>query len=448
MHDAVGRPIARPSLRLCLASLRYHPEYAGPAVRFRRYAPGLADRGVRMSVFTAWTGATDEAPSGGEGSLLPVEQVDGVDVHRVQVQLKRGRSQMYRTYERALVDHCRESRPHVVQLLTVTPGSLPRLLNLRRAGIPLVYTHTMVDTAVESDLIAQLKSFHRTLPLRLIDCVVVSSGVMRDALRREGVTGRIDVIPNGVDLSRFRPSGSAAVRASLRERLGLPLTGELIVFVGGFLKERKGIDLLAEAWRLFARSRPSAHLILVGPKHDGLRPQGPQAAFHEGVMRSLSASEALDRVHFTGPVENVESYLQAADLFVFPSRKEGMPNVVAEAYGTGTPCILMPFLGLPAEFGRPGKEYFLVDHDPSALAFAISQVLDSPRTRERLTRFGLMWARKHLDVERSLDRYAELYRELAGSLGTSAAGGRGENGARTRDRWRSIGSGASLRTPG
>ena len=43
---------------VCLASLSYHPLYSGPAVRFQRYAPGLADRGIRMSVFTQAVTAT------------------------------------------------------------------------------------------------------------------------------------------------------------------------------------------------------------------------------------------------------------------------------------------------------------------------------------------------------------------------------------------------------
>jgi glycosyltransferase involved in cell wall biosynthesis len=118
-------------------------------------------------------------------------------------------------------------------------------------------------------------------------------------------------------------------------------------------------------------------------------------------------------VTFTGAVDNVEAYLQTADVFVFPSRKEGMPNVVPEAFACGLASILTPFKGLPDEFGRPGEQYVLVERNAEALATAINAILDDPERRRQLGRRGRKWVEEHLDVEISLDRYADLYYELA-----------------------------------
>jgi glycosyltransferase involved in cell wall biosynthesis len=136
-------------------------------------------------------------------------------------------------------------------------------------------------------------------------------------------------------------------------------------------------------------------------------------AFVREVKRMITESGAEDRVVLTGEVNNVEEYLQVADVFVFPSRREGMPNVVAEAYASGLPTIMTPFVGLPAEFGQPGRHYVLVDRTASALSDAVTELLDDPTRRGHLAREARHWVEEKLDLERSLRLYASLYHELA-----------------------------------
>src|SRR5690606_20193071 len=102
-----------------------------------------------------------------------------------------------------------------------------------------------------------------------------------------------------------------------------------------------------------------------------------------------------------------------ADVFVFPSRREGMPNTVLEALGCGVPSVLTPFIGLPEEFGRPGTEYLLSERTAEGLATAVTRILESPALRDELSAAGRRWVEESLGVETSLDRYAALYRELA-----------------------------------
>ncbi len=405
------------TLRLCLATLRFFPVYGGPGERFRRYSPGLRARGVDMCVFTSLPPADDDAdevPAPSAGQLAASEDVDGISVHRVGLPYHEGRARTMSTYTKALARFCAdpENRPAVVQFLALTPWSLRGLMRLRRMGIPSVYTRTMVP----DPSISRVKRLFWSLPMRFVDCVVVSSGVMRDSIRHLfGLRGRIEVIPNGVDLERFSPLESPDERARLRRSLQLDPDSELIVFVGGVISERKGIDLLLSAWHRLCRDRPKACLVLVGPHRADLTlsGEGAQDSFIQTVKETIDSSPAPDRVIMTGRVERVEEYFQVADVFVFPSRREGMPNVVAEAFACGVPGILSPFVGLPEEFGRPGEEYVLVDHDSAKLAESIGELLDDPGRRERLGRAARRWVEEHLSVDVSLDRYVELYRELA-----------------------------------
>jgi glycosyltransferase involved in cell wall biosynthesis len=406
---AVSR--ALPPLNVCLGTLVFHPQYAGPAERFKRYAPGLRGLGVQMSVFS---GVRDDAadPRGRIDEHdwnAPLHVVDGIPIHGIP--LPSGTSERsIGAHAFGLARFCGRNRESVdvVQLLNLSPWSIPGIISLRRAAIPVVFTCTMVAPP-PINILQRLQRRYARLPYRFLDCIVASSGLMRDALRRGGVRGRIEVIPNGVDLDRFRPL-PADGRPALRERLGLDPDGEVILFLGGFLSERKGVDVLAEAWKLIARTRPRASLVMVGPH---VRAQDSSKVFLHGVKKTLRASGAEDRVVLTGKVDNVEEYLQAADVFVFPSRREGMPNVVAEAFASGTPAVLTPFIGLPAEFGRPGTEYLLVERTPDALATAISELLDDPGRRTELARAARQWVEDELALERSLQLYASLYRELA-----------------------------------
>ena len=351
------------------------------------------------------------------GALLPVEYVDGIPVQRVQVP-QESKLRKYLTYTHALFDYCRQpaNRPDLIQFLTLSLWSVPWLFTLRRLHIPFVFTHTMLGRMSTRVWKRSLQRLYWPPPFQLVDCVVVSSGVMRDALRDIGVTTRIEVIPNGVDLNRFQPVASPRARNTLRRQLGLNPTAELILFVGTVVP-RKGVDVLVEAWNLLGQNRPRAQLVLVGPSYDETLQGLSESDFQARIKATLASSGAQDRVIFTGTVNNVEAYFQAADVFVFPSRREGMPNVVPEAFGCGVPSILTPFIGLPDEFGRPGEQYVLVERTPEALATAIAALLDDPERRQQLGRQARKWAEEQMDVERSLDRYAALYRELVDRAG-------------------------------
>jgi glycosyltransferase involved in cell wall biosynthesis len=404
----------RSSVNVCLGALVFHPQYAGAAVRFKRYAPELRRHGVHMSVFSGiWDNMGHPDVSRDQyDAEVPLDVVDGIPIHGVPMSTGHGERSI-RTHALALARHCERSPDavDVVQLLNLSPGSIEGVLKLRRAGIPIVFTNTMVAPPPRT-LMQRVQRRYARLPYRFMDCIVASSGVMRDALRERGIRGPIEVIPNGVDLRRFRPLPDVE-RLSLRERLGLASDAEIVLFVGGFIAERKGVDVLAAAWKDIARARPRARLVMVGPHVDVIRSQEPRAKFVRQVRSMLAESGAEDRVVLTGEVDNVEEYLQTADVFVFPSRREGMPNVVAEAYASGAPTVMTPFIGLPEEFGRPETHYVLVERTAPALAAAVVGLLEDPFRREQLAGAARQWVEDELDLERSIRMYASLYRELA-----------------------------------
>lgn len=168
---------------------------------------------------------------------------------------------------------------------------------------------------------------------------------------------------------------------------------------------------MLEAWLRLRSTHPRPHLVLAGPRLDATHPANRE--FHGRLNALVASAAAPERIHMPGMVRNVEDYMRAADLFVFPSRREGMPNVIPEAMACGLPVLMTRFIGLPAEFGEPGRHYLPVRRDPEALAAAIGRLLGDSGSRRALGREARTWVERQLSVTRSIQRYAALYRELA-----------------------------------
>jgi glycosyltransferase involved in cell wall biosynthesis len=139
--------------------------------------------------------------------------------------------------------------------------------------------------------------------------------------------GQAQCIPNGVDLDRFpihRDPDAARIA------LGLPAGVPLIAFTGKIVPRKNVEDLY---W--LVNSMPELHLAIAGTDQE----PGYGDSYHRSVRAAFP--QALPRVHLVGelPVERVPRFLEASDIFVFPSRLEGMPNSVLEAMAAGVPII-------------------------------------------------------------------------------------------------------------
>ena len=336
------------------------------------------------------------------------DDVDGVPVRRVPLSGPR----RYPAFFRELLHYCSQNRDRIdlVQLLTLDHSALFCVRRLRKMGIATVYTHTLLGGELSTNPLKRLfqRPFRR-FPLQLPDHLVVSSRAIGDELRESGVTTPIRVIPNGVDTERFRP-GSGCARDEARRRLGIERGGTVILSVGP-ITPRKAPEVLLRAFVSLAPRYPDARLVMVGPRHDLNRPE--LAGYGREIELIASSTGVADRITFAGPADNVEEYMTAADLLVFTSRREGMPNVIPEAMASGVPVVTTPFIGLPAEFGEAGREFVLSSWAPDELAAVIAWLLDDPEQRSVFGRRGRAWVEAELAVASSLDKYAALYRELS-----------------------------------
>ena len=161
----------------------------------------------------------------------------------------------------------------------------------------------------------------RYFGMRHADVVqAISSEIAADAINIGVDPARIRRIPNGVAASPALPTEFE--RAHARERLGLPQSETIVLYVGRLEKEKGVADLLA-VWEE-GGDRPLPQLVLVG-----------SAGIHEPVDVEVLPAKVM-RLEWT---PDVASCLTAADFFVLPSYVEGMSNAMLEAMGRGLPVI-------------------------------------------------------------------------------------------------------------
>jgi teichuronic acid biosynthesis glycosyltransferase TuaC len=206
------------------------------------------------------------------------------------------------------------------------------------------------------------------------DGLLAVSGALRADMIALGMQGQqVRVHYTGVDLDRFVPLDRSA------EKTSLGISGPLIACVGT-LTTRKGQNLLLEA----LPSLPDATLVLIG--------KGPDRAHFETQAVALGVSH---RVRFTGaiPHSEIARWLGAADVMALPSASEGLANVWVEALACGTPIVITDVGGAREVVDRAEAGH-LVAADPAAIAQAINDLIDHPRSQAsvRLSAERFTWA--------------------------------------------------------
>jgi glycosyltransferase involved in cell wall biosynthesis len=213
---------------------------------------------------------------------------------------------------------------------------------------------------------------HRFIYTRTCHAVIAVSEHIRSLLTAAGVPAeKIHVIPDGIEIPPELPSREE--RARQRRLFDLRDDGFVVGHIGAFTRE-KGQDLALEAIRRIAEKLPSVRLLLVG--------DGPPAT----MTRIREQARAMgDRVRILGSLEELTGFFAALDLFIMPSRAEGLGSAALLAMAHGKAVIASRVGGLP-EVVEEGRTGWLVTPDSAdALADA---VLIAASDRERLRAYG------------------------------------------------------------
>ena len=213
---------------------------------------------------------------------------------------------------------------------------------------------------------------HRFIYARTCHAVIAISEHIRSLLTNAGVpAGKIHVIPDGIEIPPELPSRDE--RARQRRLLGLKDDDFVAGHLGAFTPE-KGQDVAIEAIRRVAEKLPSVRLLLAG--------DGPPAMMSR--MREEAGSPG-ERVQFLRHLEELAGFFAALDLFIMPSRAEGLGSAALLAMAHGKAVIASRVGGLP-EVVEEGRTGWLVT--PGSAAALAEAILIAASDRERLGAYG------------------------------------------------------------
>lgn len=345
------------------------PAYGGPVSVATQLAAAQVQLGHTVTVLGACSGSRVKASEENRSMIPSIDRVRLIPVHLSEKRFDPG---FVIRFVKAFAAQGHHDVCHIHGLWE--PGLFGVSVSCQRRGIPfIVCVHGMLDTWSLNQ-----KKLKKKIALRLVYSKMLRAASAIHALNSHEAEviqaldfgTPIKIIPNGFFIGAIKADTSGIKISNRLSSLG---TKAYVLFLGR-LHHKKGLDLLAHAWRRVVKQMPDMRLVIAGPREDDSVDQ-----FH-----MLTAQQGLqDTVLEIGPVYGEEkwSVLRQSACFVLPSRQEGFSVAVLEALSQGIPVVLSEECHFPEiADNRAGIVCAL---EPSAIADALIRVLSDKPFREQ-----------------------------------------------------------------
>jgi glycosyltransferase involved in cell wall biosynthesis len=329
------------------------------------------------------------------------DRIRGLNIPVRALDMPRGRPSLTGLFR--LARWLRQSSPDVIQTWMYHADLIGGLASKLGGGAPVVWgirngllerRSNKRSTIWTAKLCARLSS---SIPKR----IAVNSENARRFHETMGYNAeKMAVIPNGFDLTAFKPDAEA--RRALRSELGLPTETLLIGLVARFDPQKDHRNFI-EAARLLIQRIPDARFVLCG---DGVD------AGNGELNAWIRAVGLVDRVHLLGRRDDIAKVTAALDVACCSSYAEAFPNVVGEAMACAVPCVVTDVGDSAFIVGDAGK--VVPPQQPERLAEAMSWMIAlGAEGRQQLGGKARRRIEENFDLSVIRDRYAALYREVA-----------------------------------
>ena len=321
---------------------------------------------LKQEGFECMAISSPNTKSGSEGQgMSELEEYGRAEgIHTIAVPMERHISlvsdlkSLWRMY-RAL----RQERPDLVHSMTPKAGLMTMVAGWLAGVPPRVHTFTGLVWPTSTGFKRRvLMTTDRITCACATHIIPEGEGVKSDLLNHHITRKPLKVLGygnvKGIDMSIFDP---AAIEVPAHE-------GFTFVFVGRIVRD-KGINELVAAFDRLHREHADCRLVLVGPSEDNLDPVSPA---------TRSRIEQGDGIEAVGGQHEVRPFYAAADALVFPSYREGFPNVVIEAGAMGLPSIVTDINGSREIIIEGENGVIIPSKDEEALYLAMKRFVEHP----------------------------------------------------------------------
>lgn len=396
----------------------FHPSIGGTQLATYHLSRALAKRGIEVEIVTLNLNPSATRPKNGyfSAGLPSVERVDGIRVHRFPVILfgrTSGPQPRFKTmFSPSAMRKVLQENPDIVhfqggnEVLQAAVTSYASAFRRSKTVLTVHGMHAQIELFKKKAPLRWVNELLLKLVLRKVDRIVALSDHDIEILKHLGIPlGKVSVIPNGVDVSRYQlPSHCSQ---SLDHEYGVNPPFVLCVTR---IRDGKGIEFLMRAAGRVISRRPDVKFLVVGDL--------PKA--YAVILRRLANKLKVERNFvFTGQIphnsDRLTELYKRAEFFVLPSTAESFPLVLLEAMAAGLPVVASRVGGIPDVVGS-AEGILIAPGDVIGLSSAMLRLLLDDGFRSALGRNAKLKAEAY-SWDKIAERTISVYEEVLGSQG-------------------------------
>jgi len=289
----------------------------------------------------------------------------------------------------------------------------PVNLAAKLTGLPLVQKITNFN--VDDPMTVRKRKFGYLLMslFNMSRVVVPTSSLLEKTCERQKSKGPFYTrLSNGVNSNLFRPVTDEE-KINLRRKLFIPEDHVVLLTVGS-VNYNKGMDLMIKALAELKKTVTKKFtLLIVGPNklcRNFALGTFKVDEFSQHMLKLIADYGLYRNVKFEGVQANIHQYMQAADIYIHPSRQEGQPNSIIEAMACGLPVVANYLPGITDELLQNGKYGYIVNCDETVrFASAIRVLINNDSLRKRIAAYARVEVLQSYNLWKIAEKYRSLY---------------------------------------
>jgi glycosyltransferase involved in cell wall biosynthesis len=248
------------------------------------------------------------------------------------------------------------------------------------------------------------KGLHRLMPSTRVSCLfanlilAISNKVGSELTETVGFNRKIKTVPVPVDYNRF----ANAYKGNIRREMGIEQSHIVIASIGHSVRV-KGWDVAIKAFVDVYKKLPNVRMLLVG---DQTSPE-----FYNQLTELIKQYKMEDNIKFAGKRNDIPEILKSSDIFILPSRSEGMPGALVEAMAAGLPCIAAEVGGVPEVIKHDDNGLLFKRANSQELAESLIKLIKNKKLQTKLASQASIDARQ-FNMESYVEKVFNHYQSL------------------------------------